>query len=67
MYYHWCPLPQGYHVYKIVEGSPADRCGKIKLGDRIMEVMALFLSLSLSVLKLGFVCPVKVYIDRVHW
>ena len=25
-------------MYKIVEGSPADRCGKIKLGDKLMDV-----------------------------
>ena len=29
---------QGYHVYKIVPGSPAEQCGKIKLGDRLIEV-----------------------------
>jgi C-terminal processing protease CtpA/Prc len=31
-------IKPGYHVFKIVEGSPADRCGKIKLGDRILEI-----------------------------
>ena len=25
-------------MYKIVEGSPADKCGKIKLGDKLVEV-----------------------------
>jgi Leucine-rich repeat (LRR) protein len=32
------PANQGYRVYKIVEGSPADRCGKIKLGDKLMDI-----------------------------
>jgi S1-C subfamily serine protease len=31
-------IKPGYHVYKIVEGSPAAQCGMIKLGDRIMEI-----------------------------
>lgn len=35
---HYYISIQGYHVYKIVEGSPADLCGKIKIGDHILEV-----------------------------
>ena len=38
-----CALfPQGYRVYKIIDGSPAQRCGKIKIGDKILEVRTLF-------------------------
>lgn len=33
-------IPQGYYVFKIVEGSPAEQCGQIKLGDKILEVSA---------------------------
>ena len=38
-----CALfPQEYRVYKIIDGSPAQRCGKIKIGDKILEVRTLF-------------------------
>ena len=31
-------LPQGFHVYKIMEGLPAHECGKISVGDKLLEV-----------------------------
>jgi len=30
--------PQGFHVYKIVEGLPAHRSGKIARGDKLLEI-----------------------------
>ena len=31
-------LSQGFHVYKIMEGLPAYNCGKISVGDKLLEV-----------------------------
>lgn len=34
-----CPFPAVPHkIGRIIEGSPADRCGKLKVGDRILAV-----------------------------
>ena len=33
-----CVLLQGFYVHKLVEGLPAQRSGKMSVGDRIMEV-----------------------------
>ena len=35
----YCLLPAVPHkIGRIIEGSPADRCGKLKVGDRILAV-----------------------------
>lgn len=35
----YCPSPAVPHkIGRIIEGSPADRCGKLKVGDRILAV-----------------------------
>ena len=35
---HLPPLIQGFHVYKVIDGLPAQKCGKIAIGDKLLQV-----------------------------
>ena len=59
--------PQGFHVYKIAEGSPAHQVGVIVVGDRLLKVRSNPLTYTVAYNWWWWVCLMLEVYSSVFW